>query len=124
MHTLNGEEKIILIGIVVGILFMCSLIFFTGCTSNRKHDIDGTLINHQQEIDRLEEELRSRDRTIENAIRELRTITSRSESMEGTVDEVIELFGEYHRRVEQMLYDYERIRNHNHETEGKTESKN
>lgn len=108
--------------IVVCFVLAC-VIILASCPSNRRNDINGTLINHQQEIDRLEEELRNRDRTIENAIRELGAITSRSESMEGTVDEVIELFGEYHRRVEQMLYDYERIRNHDNETEGKAEFK-
>ena len=110
MHILTKKEKAILIAmaIIFAFVIFCSFVF-TGCSSNRLVN-DGTILKYQQQVDRLEEELRSRDRAVENAIRELRTITSRSETMEGTVDELIELFTEYQQRVDKLLYDYDKIR--------------
>ena len=87
----------------------CSTLLLSGCCSTR-NGTNGNVLSYQQQIDRLEEELRNRDRTVETAVRELGVITSRSNSMEGTVDELIQLFGEYQRRVEQLLYDYNKIR--------------
>ena len=87
----------------------CSTLLLSGCCSTR-NGTNGNVLSYQQQIDRLEEELRNRDRTVETAVRELGAITSRSNSMEGTVDELIQLFGEYQRRVEQLLYDYNKIR--------------
>ena len=94
-----------------GLFILCCAMLFTGCCSNKAAaGVNGNLLSYQQQVDRLEEELRNRDRTVETAVRELRVITSRSNSMEGTVDELIQLFGEYQRRVEQLLYDYNKIR--------------
>lgn len=87
---------------------LCMLLF-AGCASTGK-GADRAVISHQQQIDRLEEELRNRDRTIDNAFRELGAVTSRSTMVEGTVDELIELFEEYQRRVEQLLRDYNQVR--------------
>ena len=87
----------------------CSTLLLSGCCSTR-NGTNGNDYSYQQQIDRLEEELRNRDRTVETAVRELGVITSRSNSMEGTVDELIQLFGEYQRRVEQLLHDYNKIR--------------
>lgn len=83
-------------------LVSCMLV---SCTSTRK-GTDESILNYQREIDRLESELNARDRAIESSIRRLESITERSKSMEGTVDELIELFDEYQRGVEQLLYDY------------------
>lgn len=80
-----------------------------GCQTVRARN-DKSVIEHQRQIDRLEEELRNRDRTVDNALRELNSISARSTAMEGTVDEVIELFGEYQRRVDQLIRDYYTIR--------------
>lgn len=84
--------------------------FTSSCNSTKRPIDDRNILKYQQEIDRLEEELRTRDRTIESAVRELGAITSRSQSVEGTVDELIELFEEYQRRVDKLLYDYDKIR--------------
>ena len=94
--------------IFICVLF-CSTLLLSGCCST-KNGANGDVLSYQQQIDRLEEELRNRDRTVETAVRELEVITSRSNSMEGTVDELIQFFGEYQRRVEQLLYDYNKIR--------------
>lgn len=88
-------------------LVFCMLV---SCTSTRK-GTDESILNYQREIDRLESELSARDRAIESSIRRLESITERSKSMEGTVDELIELFDEYQRGVEQLLYDYRKAGN-------------
>lgn len=93
-------------------IFICIFVYYfmciTGCRSNT--GVNNDILSHQQQIDRLEEELRNRDRTIEDGIRGLEAITTRSESMEGTIDEVIELFAEYQRRVEQLIREYNMVR--------------
>ena len=110
---------------VISFIFICLVVILCcllgGCCT-QGHGHGDALIDHQREIDRLEEELRSRDRAIENAVRELGEITSRSESMEGTVDEIIRLFNEYQRRVDKMLWEYERIRGDDNLTETKAEN--
>lgn len=93
--------------IFICILF-CYVLNFTGCRSNT--GVNNDILSHQQQIARLEEELRNRDRTIEDGIRGLEAITTRSESMEGTIDEVIELFAEYQRRVERLIREYNMVR--------------
>lgn len=100
--------KIIYIVIAAVTSFVVALLFF-GCATAGA-GVNGDVLNHQQQIDRLEEELRTRDRTVETAIRELGSITVRSSAVEGTVDEIIELFAEYQRRVEKLIRDYNTIR--------------
>ena len=82
---------------IIHAFILCVLL--TTCSSTRHTDRD--VLSHQAEIDRLENELRNRDRAIDNAVRELESITARSTGMEGTVDELIQLFDEYQRAVEQ-----------------------
>lgn len=99
--------------IIITFIFVvvCALWLFTGtgCTSSPK--IDGrAIVEYQHQIDKLEAELDNRDRTIELAVRELEVISGRSKSMEGTIDEVIQLFAEYSGRVDKLLHDYSTIR--------------
>lgn len=93
---------------IVGVAILYLALLLSGCRSNT--GINNNILYHQQQIDRLEEELRNRDRAIEDGIRGLEAITTRSESMEGTIDEVIELFAEYQRRVEQLIREYNMVR--------------
>ena len=85
------------------------LLCVTACASAA--NVDRTVLEHQQQIDRLEEELRNRDRAVESAVKDIRELSSRSSSMEGTIDAIIQLFGEYQRRVDRMLSDYYCIQN-------------
>lgn len=114
----NRDKKTLLIGgryearkifyiIIIAVSFWSC---FTSCTTTATPGSNEAIIDHQRQIARLEEELRNRDRTVESAIRELDTIATRSSAMEGTVDEVIELFAEYQRRVEQLIRDYNKVR--------------
>lgn len=88
-----------------------------GCKSTAVHVDDGSLLDHQREIDRLESELRGRDGTIRDAARDLENISEqigsvseRSGRMEDEIDTIIRLFDEYQRRVERLLRDYNRVR--------------
>lgn len=85
------------------------LLCITACATAA--NTDRAVLEHQQQIDRLEEELRNRDRAIEAAVKDIRELTSRSNSMEGSIDAVIQLFGEYQRRVDRMLSDYYYLQN-------------
>ena len=93
------------------LVFTFCLFVLCSCATRVIRGSDTAIINHQTEINRLENELRNRDRAIDNAVRELEDITARSSAMEGTVDEIIGLFDEYQRTVEQLLRDYNSIRN-------------
>lgn len=85
------------------IFFICILfiLWLTSCQSNRA--TARNILEYQKQVDRLEEELRNRDRAVDSAIRELAAITARSEAMEGDIDTVIRLFDEYQRAVERLL---------------------
>lgn len=103
---MEKQTKDILIVSIVTCIFIVLACVLSGCHGAT----DGAILKYQQQIDRLEEELRNRDRTVEAAVGDIRSITVRSETMEGTVDELIELFGEYQRRVDKLLYDYNNLR--------------
>jgi hypothetical protein len=76
----------------------------------------GVVGDHQRQVAQLEErntELERRlalyDSTVGSSIRSLENIRGRSLAMEGTVDELIELFRQYQFRVDQLIYDYHSI---------------
>lgn len=101
-------NKILLYTIFVClVVILCCL--FGGC-STKGHVDAATVLEYQRQIDRLEERIRSSDRTVESAARDIEAITNRSETMGGTIDELINLFTEYDRRVQQMLHEYADIR--------------
>lgn len=85
----------------VFIICILSILWLTSCQSNRA--AARNILEYQKQVDRLEEELRNRDRAVDSAIRELAAITARSEAMEGDIDSVIRLFDEYQRAVERLL---------------------
>ena len=89
--------------LVAGIVLFVTVLLCTGC---RTTGVDRRILEYQKQVDRLEEELRTRDRTIDSAIRELAAITERSSSMETDIDTVIRLFDEYQRAAERLLYCY------------------
>ena len=104
------HEKIVLFGI--------TLMLLTGCASSR---VSQSVIEHQREIDRIEEGIRVRDRAIESSIERLEAISARCSEMGGTVDELIELFDEYQRGVEQLIRDYRAAESRDKDTEEGTD---
>ena len=87
------------------ILCIAGCFLLTACCSTGKRT-DQSILDYQRQIDRLEEELRARDRAIEDSYRRLESITARSEAMGGDIDDIIELLDEYQRTVERCLQDY------------------
>lgn len=86
----------------ISVLFLlCFLV--CSCASTR---VDEQVLEYQRQIDRLEESIRSRDRAIEECIRELEALTARSESMGTEIDDIIRELDEYHTAVERLLRCY------------------
>ena len=88
---------------IFALLFLC-----TGCGTTR--GVDQNIINHQREIDRLEDTVRMYDDAVGRAVKRLGSLQERSLTMAGEVGEVILLFDEYQRAVDQLLRDYNEIR--------------
>ena len=102
-------------GVIAFIISIMLAIMCTGCVSQPR--FDATVLEYQRQIDSLESRISSYEQSTDYAIRELEAITSRAESVEGTVDELISLFDEYQRTVERILCNYRT-------TESKAENKN
>ena len=84
----------------ISCLLICFL--FAACCSTRT-GADEQILKYQRQIDEYESQLRARDRTIENVIRRLETITAGSEAMGNDFDDVIRELDEYQRTVEQCI---------------------
>lgn len=90
------------------LLIACACCLLCMACASSAGRTDTAILDYQRQIDSLENELNSRDRAIENGIRRLEGITERCTIETGTIDEVIKLFDEYQRGIEQLLYDYYR----------------
>ena len=83
---------------VVGFFLFCSCVYTTRT--------DKQILEYQRQIDRLEAELRARDRAVEAGIRELERITTRSSEMGADIDGIIRELDEYQCAVERLLQNY------------------
>ena len=109
-----NEKKICFIFVFL-YLFVASI--FSGCKSTRV-STDENILYYQRKIDELEATVRLyeqritiADEQIRNDIESLKYLGERAETVGNTIDELIELFAEYQRRVEQLLRDYNTLRN-------------
>ena len=109
-----NEKKICLISILL-YLFVAS--FFSGCKSTRV-SADENILYYQRKIDELEATVRLyeqritiADEQIRNDLESLKYLGERAKTVGDTIDELIELFAEYQRGVEQLLRDYNTLRN-------------
>ena len=105
---------IILLYIFVYIFTAC---FFSGCKSPRV-STNENILYYQRKIDELEATVRLyeqritiADEQIRNDFESLKYLGERAETVGNTIDELIELFAEYQRGVEQLLRDYNTLRN-------------
>jgi len=73
------------------------------------------ILAHQEQITRLEDRVRIYEATADRTISQLEDLRLRAAKTETTVEDVINLFDEYQRVVEQFISDYKQIRA---ETEG------
>ena len=109
-----NEKKICFIFVLL-YLFVASI--FSGCKSTRV-STDENILYYQRKVDELEatgrlyeQRITIADEQIRNDIESLKYLGERAETVGNTIDELIELFAEYQRGVEQLLRDYNTLRN-------------
>lgn len=89
------------------IILITSILF--GCATGPKSGVDKDILQHQRDVAYLEATIEQYETAIGSCVRELESLRVRAESMETTVDGVIELFGQYQRLVEQLIYNYNEL---------------
>ena len=83
-------------------IFLCiACLCLCACTSSRH--TEQSVLEHQKQIDRTEESIRTRDRAIDTCIRELAYIAGRSEEMGGDIEDIIRELDLYHAAVQRLL---------------------
>ena len=109
-----NEKKICFILVI---LYLLVAYLFSGCKSTRV-STDENILYYQRKIDELEATVRLyeqritiADEQIRNDIESLKYLGERAKTVGDTIDELIELFAEYQRGVEQLLRDYNTLRN-------------
>lgn len=109
-----NEKKICLIFVI---LYLLVAYIFSGCKSTRV-STDENILYYQRKVDELEATVRLyeqritvADEQIRNDIDSLKYLGERAKTVGDTIDELIELFAEYQRGVEQLLRDYNTLRN-------------
>ena len=109
-----NEKKICFIFVFLYLFVAC---IFSGCKSTRV-STDENILYYQRKIDELEATVRLyeqritiADEQIRNDFESLKYLGERAKTVGDTIDELIELFAEYQRGVEQLLRDYNTLRN-------------
>ena len=110
------NEKKICYSFVIFLLVFMSCIF-SGCNSTRV-STDENILYYQRKVDELEATVRLyeqritiADEQVRNDLESLKYLGERAKTVGDTIDELIELFAEYQRGVEQLLRDYNTLRN-------------
>lgn len=103
--------------IIFVILYLSAAYLFSGCKSARV-STDENILYYQRKVDELEATVRLyeqrvtiADEQIRNDLESLKYLGERAKTVGDTIDELIELFAEYQRGVEQLLRDYNTLRN-------------
>ena len=82
--------------------FICIIcLCLCSCISSRH--TEQSILEHQKQVDRTEESVRTRDRAIDTCLRELAYIAGRSEEMGGDIDDIIRELDIYHTAVQRLL---------------------
>ena len=109
-----NEKKICFILVLLYLVVTC---IFSGCKSTRV-STDENLLYYQRKVDELEATVRLyeqritiADEQVRNDLESLKYLGDRAKTVGDTIDELIELFAEYQRGVEQLLRDYNTLRN-------------
>lgn len=83
-------------------IFICIIcLCLCSCASSRH--TEQSVLEHQKQIDRTEESIRTRDRAIDACLRELTYIAGRSEEMGGDIDDIIRELDLYQSAVQRLL---------------------
>lgn len=109
-----NEKKFCLVFVV---LYIAVAYLFSGCKSARI-STDENILYYQRKVSELEATVRLyeqritiADEQIRNDLESLKNLGERAKTVGATIDELIELFAEYQRGVEQLLRDYNTLRN-------------
>jgi len=102
------HKKIIFILAVCGVLLAVSC-FFAGCASTSGRT-DSSIIEHQRRLGEYQASVQYYLGRVDAGAQRIDAIRERAESLGGEIDSVIGLFDEYQRAVEQLLRDYEALR--------------
>ena len=109
-----NEKKICFIFVLLYLIVAC---IFSGCKSTRV-STDDNILYYQRKVSELEATVRLyeqritiADEQIRNDLESLKYLGERAQTIGDTIDELIELFAEYQRGVEQLLRDYNTLRN-------------
>src|SRR5574344_1617269 len=109
-----NEKKFCLVFVV---LYIAVTSLFSGCKSARI-STDENILYYQRKVSELEATVRLyeqritiADEQIRNDLESLKNLGERAKTVGATIDELIELFAEYQRGVEQLLRDYNTLRN-------------
>lgn len=97
---------------VILVFLLIAACFCTGCTSLPRQGAGAQpdVLAHQEQVTRLEDRIGLYEATTDRAISQLEDIRLRAATAEATIDDVIELFDEYQRVVEQFILDYKQVR--------------
>lgn len=84
----------------------------TGCASLSRQGAGAqpNILAHQEQVTRLEDRVRLYEAATDRTISQLEDIRLRATKTETTIDDVISLFNEYQRVVEQFISDYKQVR--------------
>lgn len=110
-----NEKKVCYSFVILLYVFISCI--FSGCKSTRV-STDENILYYQRKVSELEATVRLyeqritiADEQIRNDIESLKYLGERAKTVGDTIDELIELFAEYQRGVEQLLRDYNTLRN-------------
>lgn len=94
------------------VFMLASTCVCTGCSSLPRQGAGAQpdVLAYQEQVTRLEDRVRLYEATTDRTISQLEDIRLRAAKTETTIDDVISLFNEYQRVVEQLISDYKQIR--------------
>lgn len=94
------------------VFLLISTCICTGCASLSRQGAGAQpdVLAHQEQVTRLEDRVRLYEAATDRTISQLEDIRLRAAKTETTIDDVISLFNEYQRVVEQFIFDYKQVR--------------
>ena len=94
------------------VFLLISTCICTGCASLSRQGAGAQpdVLAHQEQVTRLEDRVRLYEASTDRTISQLEDIRLRAAKTETTIDDVISLFNEYQRVVEQFISDYKQVR--------------
>lgn len=94
------------------VFLLASTCICTGCSTMPRQGAGAQpdILAHQEQVTRLEDRVRLYEAATDRTISQLEDIRLRAAKTETTIDDVISLFNEYQRVVEQFISDYKQVR--------------